>query len=39
MQFLSVFLDITKIADICGKNAYISRNQIYTSFGSPLGKI
>ena len=44
MQFISVFLDITKFADFKGKNAYVSRTQgvchvILTFFRSSLGKV
>ena len=41
---LSVFVDITKIADLCWKNSYISRTEgmnhlIYMFSGSTLVKI
>ena len=44
MQYISVFLDITKIADFLVKNADVSRtpvvcNVIYIFFGSSLGKV
>ena len=44
MQSLSVFFDITKIADFWWKNADVSRTQrvcyvIHIFFGSTLGKV
>ena len=44
MQSISVFLDITKVADFRWKNADDSRTQgvchvIYIFFGSSLGKV
>ena len=44
MQFISVFLDITKDADFRLKNTDVSRTQgvyhvIYIFFGSSLGKV
>ena len=44
MQSLSVFLNITKIADFWVKNADVARTQgvchvIYTFFRSSLGKL
>ena len=44
MQSISVFFDITKIADFWWKNADVSRTQgvchvIYIFLGSSLGKV
>ena len=44
MQSISVFFDVTKVADFSLKNADISRTQgvchmIYIIFGSSLGKV
>ena len=44
MQSISVFLDVTKIADSWLKNAYVSRTQefchvIYKFFGSSSNKV
>ena len=44
MQSISVFFDVTKVADFSWKNADISRTQgvchmIYIIFGSSLGKV
>ena len=44
MQPMSVFLDITKVANFQWKNADVSRTQdvchmIYMVFGSSLGKV
>ena len=44
MKSLSVFLDITKVADFQWENADVSRTQgvchvIYIFFGSSLGKV
>ena len=44
MQSISVFLDITKVADFRSKNADLSRTQgvchvIYILFGSSLDKV
>ena len=44
MQYIYVFLDITKIADFQWKNADVSRTQgvchvIYIFFGLSLGKV
>ena len=44
MQSISVFLDITKFADLRWKNADVSRTQgvchvIHIFFGSSLGKV
>ena len=44
MQSISVFLDVTKFANFCWKNADVSRTQsvchvIYMLFGSSLGKV
>ena len=44
MESVPVFLNITKVADFCSKNAEINRTQgachgIYIFFGSSLGKV
>ena len=44
MQFISLFLDITKVADFWWNNADVSRTQgvchmIYIFLGSSLGKV
>ena len=44
MESISVFLDITKIANFRWKNGDVSKTQsvrhvIYISFGSSLGKV
>ena len=44
MQFLSVFLDITKIADFWQKSGDVNRTQkvdhvIYMFLGFPVGKV
>ena len=44
MQYLSVILNITKVADFSKKNADVSRTHgvcqmIYTFFGYSLGKL
>ena len=44
MQYISVFFDITTVADFRRRNANVRRTQEvcyvnYTFFGSPLGKV